>query len=51
MLDYAMTVWMMASVAMSFALTKNFPDMKTWDNFSRSIAFPVTLWEMKTDRL
>ena len=50
-LDYFLSVWFMASMGMSFALVRHHPQMGSWDNMSRSFAWPVTLWEIKTDRL
>lgn len=45
-LDCIMAAWMTAALGMSLALTKHYPDMGGWDNISRAVAWPVTLWEV-----
>jgi hypothetical protein len=35
-----------ASMAMSAALSKHYPGIAGWGNFSRGVAWPVTLYEI-----
>ena len=40
-------VWMLISLSMSAALCKTHPELSGWQNVSRSMAWPITLYEVK----
>ncbi len=45
-LDVFLTLWFITALAFSAALTTSFPHIAGWANVSRSIAWPVTLYEI-----
>lgn len=45
-LQSLIAIWFTASLAMSAALTKHYPQLAGWGNVSRSIAWPITLLEV-----
>jgi hypothetical protein len=44
-------VYFTAAAAMSFALHKYYPHLHGWGNVSRSLGWPVTLYEIKKGML
>ena len=50
-LHVALVIWFTAALAMSAVLTKQYPDLNGWGNVSRSIAWPVTMWEVSLGQL
>ena len=47
-MDWFLTFWFIVAFAMSAALTKHYPEFAGWGNVSRSIAWPVTIYEVAT---
>lgn len=43
-------LWYIVAFAMSAALTKCHPEISGWGNVSRSMAWPVTIYEIKTGK-
>jgi hypothetical protein len=43
--------WGIVSLGMSAALTVHYPQYAGWDNVSRSIAWPITLYELLSGRM
>lgn len=50
-LQCLLSIWFFAALAMSAALTKHYPGIAGWGNVSRSIAWPVTLYEVHLGQL
>jgi CRISPR/Cas system-associated protein Cas7 (RAMP superfamily) len=45
-LDALTALYLCAALAMSAALTKTYPEFAGWGNVSRSMAWPVTIYEI-----
>ena len=46
MVDFLLIYWFIIAFAMSGALAVKCPRFSGWDNVSRSIAWPITLYEI-----
>lgn len=49
MLEIITVAYSLAAFGMSAALTKTYPQYAGWRNVTRSIAWPVTLYEVYAD--
>ena len=51
MIDMFIVFWYSTALGMSASLCRTYPDLTGWGNVSRSIAWPVTILELKWDQL